>query len=187
MRGFNEAAANLPRNCGRSGFGLGLIASMRPRRICRGIQIYTHAACQVPRASMRPRRICRGIMRVPSGSFGLWHASMRPRRICRGISPWTTRRSAKLDGDVRERSGVFVTSIFTAIQTFSRLICKILIIREHPRCEHCPAFASPLQRSRRHGRFYTITGSRLTGSNTFPRLVTCGSTSSAGPRSRHST
>ena len=61
-----------------------VVASMRPRRVCRG---NGGRAGRPPRrggASMRPRRVCRG-----NGGFSVAAllpvlASMRPRRVCRG-------------------------------------------------------------------------------------------------------
>ena len=62
LHGFNEAPANLPGKSSKEvseGIGIGL-------------------------ASMRPRRICRGNLDKPLGKSGKCVASMRPRRICRG-------------------------------------------------------------------------------------------------------
>ena len=84
---FNEAPANLPGKCLaiRSISSQVGIASMRPRRICRGNDANAVRAPTLLQASMRPRRICRGNRRGGVGGADVGHiASMRPRRICRG-------------------------------------------------------------------------------------------------------
>ena len=80
--GFNEAPANSPGNARtRRPVPIDGVASMRPRRIRRGMACRrSHGDAPVtPRASMRPRRIRRGMLERE------WRPSMRPRRIRRGM------------------------------------------------------------------------------------------------------
>ena len=87
-RGFNEAAALLPR---RSYAGavfnphLRPIASMRPRHYCRGDGCYARIKdIDEKLASMRPRHYCRGDLQLRVAAAQADKASMRPRHYCRG-------------------------------------------------------------------------------------------------------
>lgn len=63
-----------------------------------------------------------------------------------------------------------------------------LIVKEHFQCERSPGFQSSPRCSPATGKKnQTITGSLATALKSLPRLVTLGSTESAGPRSNNST
>ena len=115
---------------GRREAGHARVASMRPRRVCRGILVHVREVVIVAAlASMRPRRVCRGMgrRRARSGrahtSFNeapaclpgnglllvghvahLEEASMRPRRVCRGMASSTPRSPSQwLPASMRPR------------------------------------------------------------------------------------
>ena len=116
-------------------------------------------------------------------------ASMRPRVIPADDGPLATRCELRVfTARSREVAHSCRTSRADGDVAYDWLHCNSSVINDLPAFEHSPKIPAALERSQQCGGTpQTMTGSRRTAWNFFPRLTTRGSTPSATPISTSTT